>query len=297
MKKIKYIIVIILVLIIITALIVINLNNMFNKEDIEDIIKQNWKGKGILDVYQEITEGDIETAMGIILPWNEKTITQKYIDVDYKNKIYEALGNKAISSDKIGEKLETVTVSSYDIYTNKKYSIEATIFKIIGLSEQCVIAVQFDGENDYYGYINYDYAPETLGDFVRDFNFKDEVIFEIITYNCEYTNSKGEKRSRELEFYYVSNEKIWEILFDDLNAKNVYNRQGLNPSDNLRIKLYITINIPVLGIKRSIALLDEGLMLTNIGNPNVFYIGEEKVQNFINYVIENYYAYRTIYVK
>lgn len=287
MKKI-YIIISIFVLILVIILVG---QNITNKKENKDIISQNWKGKGIIDMYIESPTGEVATGIGKIPSWNDKKIYQKYNCVEYKDEIYEVISDKIIQNDRIGEKLENVTATGYDMYTNTKYDIGATIFKITELSEKCVVAVQFEGEIDYYSYINNSYTPKTLRDLVNDFNLKNEISFEKIEYNYEYLDSEENLKTKKLEFYDVNNEQIWETLFENLDLENI-----LDYANNYFIpKLEIIIDIPVLGTKENIILTDDGYLKTYIlERGKTFYIGKEKVESLTNYLIENYYAYRTI---
>ena len=72
---------------------------------------------------------------------------------------------------------------------------------------------------------------------------------------------------------------------DDLTAENVkdYDQMWLTR------KMSISIDIPALGYENiSLAVTEEGYLTTNIlATGKAFYIGEEKVDAFVEYVLEN----------
>ena len=60
----------------------------------------------------------------------------------------------------------------------------------------------------------------------------------------------------------------------------------------------ISVDIPILGYRNiSCSLTEEGYLVTNIlDTGKAFFIGKEKVQEFVNYIIANYEGYRIVYV-
>ena len=159
----------------------------------------------------------------------------------------------------------------------------------------CMIALQFEGDSNFYIYINTFYRPDTLGDFIDDLNLKENVTFGTINYNYSYTDNNGEWQYAEVEFYDVNNDDIWNMLFSDTSLENV--QDDLEVYTNGDFNISINVDIPFLGSKRvCITLTDRGYLTTNIFETGkAFYIGEDKVQEFLNYLVNNYDGYRLIY--
>lgn len=292
MKKLKY--VLIPAFIVIIAVICINQNNFFKPNT--NISKKEWKIKEIYRDNNIIT--DVFPEISVIPKWEEKTITQKFYSVNYQNTTYNTSRGAKLSSDKIAEKLGLATLNGYDSYTKTNHSINATLYKVANFSEKCVIAVQFEGNLEYYAYINPYYRPATLGEFMEDLNLKDIVSFGTVYYSYGYTDSNGNKQYEKIEFYDVSNEAIWQMLFNDFSLENIYHDSENYTSDYLTQNISISVNIPLLGLQNiSVSLTDKGYLLTNILETGKgFYIGEDKVQEFIDYIIENYDGYKIVYV-
>jgi hypothetical protein len=76
---------------------------------------------------------------------------------------------------------------------------------------------------------------------------------------------------------------IWELLLSDASLTNEYDKLS---SVSL---MDISIDIKVIGIKNiSLAVTADGYLQTNIfSTGKYFFIGEEKVQAFVDYVLAN----------
>lgn len=135
--------------------------------------------------------------------------------------------------------------------------------------------------------------PSTLGNFMEDLKLKEIVSFGTIYYDYWNTDSEGNKHCESIEFPNVNNDIIWQMLFDDITVENVHS-DGVYHSTIMTI----SVDISLLGYKDiSISLSEDGYLITNIlETGKTFYIGKEKVQNFVNCIIENYDGYKTVYI-
>lgn len=153
------------------------------------------------------------------------------------------------------------------------------------------------GDIDYYVYVNSYYRPTTLGEFMRDLNLEEITFFGTIYYNYWDEDSQ---ENINVEFYDVDNKIIWQKLFNNKNLENIYsdNDIGKYTSEKITQSISISVDIPLLGYKNiSVSLTDKGYLLTNILDTGKgFYIGEDKVQEFLNYIKENYDGYKIVYV-
>ncbi len=55
----------------------------------------------------------------------------------------------------------------FEIFTVKAYSINADIYSVKNFDPDCIVAVNFEGTDEYYIYTNAYYSPKTLGDFIN----------------------------------------------------------------------------------------------------------------------------------
>lgn len=288
--KLKYIIAPICVIVI--AVIGIFISDMFNSNsDIAISNKDNWIIKEV-----KAEKSSIDEPIATVPKWDEMSISQQYYEVEYNNSKYSSRITK-ISNDNILKNIGNATLIGYDTYTETTYSKKGELYSIKDLSEKCAIAVKFEGDNNYYVYENSYYKPKTLGEFMNDLNLKEITSFGTIYYN--YWDKDAEENVN-IEFYDVDNEIIWQKLFNNLNLENIYsdNDTAKYTSERFSQSISISVDIPLLGYKNiSVSLTDKGYLITNILDTGKgFYIGEDKVQEFLDYIKENYDGYKIVYV-
>lgn len=279
------------VCIIIIALIGISKSNLFNLKNNTTSNINEWK---IKEVY---IDGESENIDAIIPKWEEMSITEKFNSVEYNNGVYFSKKTKIVN-DRIEKNIGTSTFTGYDSYTNSNYNKIGNLYKIKNLSQKCVIAVQFENDNDYYVYANILYKPETLKEFMEDLKLKEIVSFGKIRYNYWNTDSDGKMKYETLEFNDDDDKTIWKMLFSNLDLKNIYTDNGKYRSDKYSTSIEISVDIELLGYKNiSVELTDKGYLITNIlDSGKAFYIGEEKVKEFLDYIMENYDGYKIVYI-
>lgn len=291
MKNLKLKYVLAPICIIFIAVIGIYKSGIFiSKPDIAISKKDGW-------IIKEVKTDKTTTSDTAIVPrWNEMSISQQFGEVEYTNNKYSSRIAK-ISKNNIIKNIGNTTLTGYDTYTETIYSKKGDLYSIKGIAEKCAIAVKFEGDTDYYVYVNSYYRPKTLGEFIEVLNLKDNISFGTIYYNYW---DKDSEENINVEFYDVDNEIIWNKLFSNLNLENIYsdNDTGKYTSERFSQSISISVDIPLLGYKNiSVSLTDKGYMLTNILDTGKgFYIGEDKVKEFLEYIKENYDGYKIVYV-
>lgn len=233
----------------------------------------------------------------VVVPrWNEMSISQQFYEVEYNGNKYSSRITK-ISNNNILKNVGEATLTGYDTYTKITYNKKAELYSIKDIAEKCAIAIKFEGDTDYYVYVNSYYRPATLGEFMKDLNLEKITSFGTIYYNYW---DKDFKENINVEFYGVDNKAIWQKLFNNKDLENIYsdNEIGKYTSEKITQNISIGVDIPILGYKNiSVSLTDKGYLLTNILDTGKgFYIGEEKVQEFLDYMKENYVGYKIVYV-
>lgn len=225
---------------------------------------------------------------GVVLPniinnsfvvqyWEDKSIVQKYPTFTYSNIRYTIFSTeikKGIDTEYVGNKVDDITVSGIDEYNkDKEYYINAEIYEINNVYKKCAYAIKFEGDDNYYSYLNTNYQFETLGDFIEKLNLKEYLQFGTATYK------------NNIVYKDFDDSIVWDMLLSDYSLVNtsLINNNYKNPL------MSIGSNIEALGIKNvSLAVNDEGYIQTNIlGTAKTFYIGEERVNNFVDYIIKN----------
>lgn len=264
-----------------------------SKPEIAILKKDNWIIKEV-----QIDKNN-NPSIAIVPKWDEMSISQKFMEVTYNQNQYSSRITK-ISNDNIERNIGTAILTGYDTYTDTYHRKKGELYTIKNIAEKCAIAVKFEENSDYYVYVNSYYKPTTLGEFIENLNLKEITSFGTIYYNYWDKNSNGDMEYNNIEFYNVDNKIIWQKLFDNLNLENIYsdNDTAKYTSERFSQSISISVDIPLLGYKNiSISLTDKGYLLTNILDTGKgFYIGEDKVQEFLNYIKENYDGYKIVYV-
>ena len=213
----------------------------------------------------------------IVQFWDDKTIVQKYPSFTYSNIRYTIFSTQikdGINTKYVGNKVDDIIVDGIDVYNkDEKYSINAEIYEIKNVYKECAYAIKFEGDKEYYSYLNTTYEFETLGDFIEKLNLEEYLQFGTATYK------------NNIVYQDFDDSIVWDMLLSDYSLTNtsLTNNNYKNPL------MSISTNIEALGIENvSLAVNDEGYIQTNIlGTAKTFYIGEEKVNNFIDYIIKN----------
>lgn len=262
-----------------------------SKPDIIISKKDDWIIKEV-----QVDKKDTHTDTAVVQKWNEMSISQQFNEVEYNNSRYSSRITK-ISNNNILKNIGNATLTGYDTYTKTTYNKKAKLYSIKDIEEKCAIAIKFEGDTHYYIYVNSYYKPTTLGEFIRDLNLE-----EIISFGTIYYNYWDEDLQEDInvEFYGVDNKVIWQKLFNNKNLENIYsdNDTAKYTSERFSQSIDISVDIPLLGYKNiSVSLTDKGYLLTNILDTGKgFYIGKDKVQEFLDYIKDNYDGYKIVYV-
>lgn len=262
-----------------------------SKPDIIISKKDDWIIKEV-----QVDKKDTPTDTAVIPKWNEMSISQQFNEVEYNNSKYSSRITK-ISNNNILKNIGNATLTGYDTYTETTYNKKAELYSIKDIEEKCAIAIKFEGDTDYYVYVNSYYRPTTLGEFTKDLNLE-----EIISFGTIYYNYWDEDLQEDInvEFYGIDNKIIWQKLFNNKNLENIYSDNDTEKytSERFSQSIGISVDIPLLGYKNiSVSLTDKGYLLTNILDTGKgFYIGEDKVQEFLDYIKDNYNGYKIVYV-
>ena len=262
-----------------------------SKPDIIISKKDDWIIKEV-----QVDKKDTPTDTAVIPKWNEMSISQQFNEVEYNNSKYSSRITK-ISNNNILKNIGNATLTGYDTYTETTYNKKAELYSIKDIEEKCAIAIKFEGDTDYYVYVNSYYRPTTLGEFTKDLNLEEIISFGTIYYNYW---DEDLQEDINIEFYGVDNKIIWQKLFNNKNLENIYSDNDTEKytSERFSQSIGISVDIPLLGYKNiSVSLTDKGYLLTNILDTGKgFYIGEDKVQEFLNYIKDNYNGYKIVYV-
>ncbi len=255
-------------------------SGILNQEKAPEMSDRRWPIKQIPQTEQE---GEI----AIVPRWEEMPIYRQFGDVTFRGVSYSTRSGK-IPADALSGEAGTATAHGYDIYTETAYTREAKLYSIKGISDQCAIAVCFEGDSNYYACVNAYYRPETLGDFIDDLN-----LHEIMNFGSVWYHEQLGKETALIEFVDPDASKIWELLLSDRLLPCV----AEDSSRNLSSVMSVSVNIPLLGYENiSLWVTADGYLVTNIlDTAKIFFLGTEKTEAFIHYITENCQGYEIVF--
>ena len=290
------------------AVVGVNYNNIVQQNINENAEKGKW-------IVKEVYIGKETTPeLAIAKKWDEMTISQQFSELYYddesknksnsiredelrdvintQNKNYLSR-NTIISNSYIESLLGTSSLTGYDSYKNILHNTIGYTYKIKGISDRYAVAVKFENDNNYYVYVNSYYKPNTLEEFVDDLNLKENISFGTVYYEHWYNDEDNNKQYENIQFEDVEKNVIWDMLFSNLDVINMH-----KDTDFHKTIMSISVDIELLGYKNiSVAVTEDGYLTTNILDiGKAFYIGTEKVNEFVNYILEHYQGYKIVYI-
>lgn len=222
--------------------------------------------------------------------WAEKALYAKYPTIDLGNDIIYSTAATWIDSSMVGEPIIEATAYGYDIYTDTEYKMGVVLYYINGISPDAAVAVSYDGfEGQYAVYTDNWYYPETLGEFIDSLNLRENLTFGTI-----YHTFREYESYMTVEYKITDPSVIRDMLLTHVDLKNVANEVTDEDMSHYRESMSISVNVDILGIKNvSLAVTENGYISTNIlGTRKLFYIGEDKAQEFFDYVEKNFEGVR-----
>ena len=208
--------------------------------------------------------------------WGSYSIERKYPSVDYNNSNYFVV--KKISKSVVSKKIRDTVATGYDPFSNEKHTIDATLYEIKNISSYCAIAVNFDGDENYFSYTNRDCNFETLGKLMEEFNFDENISINSGHYK--------EKDIAVIEYNKVKKSDITDLLYKHKSLKPVE-----EPTDRVLLD-DLSFNIEIKSITNElgyyIGISRSGYLCINVFHTqHLYYIGKENAKNFINSFTEN----------
>lgn len=221
--------------------------------------------------------------------WEDMDINGQFNELSYNEYTYHAIGS-GIDTGYVGQQLAESLAIGMDEYSGIVHQTNVTLYSIQNISADCAVAVKFPEAQRYYVYINAYYQPDTLGQFINDLSLADTIRFGSVWY--DYQKPSGEFAT--IEFTNLDSQTIWDMLLSDRDAAAVRDYD-----DHAFItEMSISVNIPLFGVENAVlAVTSDGYLTTNIlASGKAFFIGQEKVREFVDYVIENCEGHEIVYV-
>lgn len=151
----------------------------------------------------------------------------------------------------------------YEVGTDN--DVSATVYSVAGVSEKCVVAIDYPSAKTCPIYMNTEYEPATLRELVDDLALMKYMSF----------GSKNVGVPSEGAYYDADEDTIIEVLDECRDAANTNGRLSDFSHD-----LIITVDIPYISRDTYIIISQEGYIMTNITDREAtFYIGRAEAQS------------------
>ena len=236
-------------------------NGDSTQQIVEDASQAPVDGLYWKDTRQRNGKAYFNETFAIEWPWNCKAIYNQYTIVYVNGIEYNSRSSylgMSINADAIGEKIGDLVCDGYDYTTDEKHSIACSAYQIKNVDSSRVIAVKYDGYDEYYPFKPANnlgpYAPATLGALIDALD---------LTNNVKLNDFYYEQEGGDIH-YGLSDEhsvEIWKIIqkYADVKTDLVYE----NPWNRKVVSFAITSN--TLGINNlSFSFNQEGYWITNI---------------------------------
>lgn len=217
----------------------------------------------------------------ILCPWSDLPDSERWSSFTLSGEEYlrHFISNRPLDPSRIGKSRSEITLVGYDEVTGEKHTKKAEAFEIKNVAPDCALAVLYDDGN-YRTYILDRYAPDTLGQMVRDLGLRH--YLKVGNVYCSYMESDAWVTDT---YSGLKAEKLLE-LFDEYASAECETGEGAFSNKKLVNWYDISITIEELGHNNiSVSFTQNGYMITNIMDiGKVVYVGEDTAKEFFELI-------------
>jgi len=226
-----------------------------------------------------VDEKDPNHAESAASPFRPRTTASLFNSFAVDNALYSCENtSKKISPKMIEDCLGTAEAKATG--TSSEQTRPISYYRILGVSEQCAVAVIFEGEQDIYIYRNEKYAPTTLAQLLTDTNYE-----EYLTVN-KATITRVEGEYLHTAVHDADTELIIEALLTPMRTLSpVYIHHGGNSTSPAIVPAQIAIegSMEMFGYRHlDISISRNGYLVLSVFHSDyIFAISEEHLQHFL----------------
>lgn len=244
---------------------------------VKDPSMDNPAAVSLANITRPYREADIMgTEIAIIWPWEYMTVAEQYSMMTFDGRQYRSKG-RVRSAALLGEALGSCEAAGSDPYTGQEHRMTFEVYRINGVSEKRMAAVDLNGEFHVFQHDEYD-PPADFGELLDDYSLTQTLALDRFTVYDGYVD-KG---------YYSlgDDEYIWQILVSCRDAvfvdDNIWN-------PGMRSYISFTATSEALGAYKGVFYVSaDGYVMTNIFDWGYFFdIGEDAAGRIISYATEN----------
>ena len=199
--------------------------------------------------------------------WDERPINEQFGSFTL-NGIEYLSRSREVAPESIGDVLGTVTMTGWDIYEEKTYTMQATAYQMQGFASDFAAAVQFDGYDGYYAYTNcFGYFPATFGEMVDAMDLTQELTFGTLYLD---------QNKFQTDTYNTA--VLYALLTECRDAENHFDTSGTDAYFRHEPLFTVSATVDKLSIcNKSFRITKDGYICTNLMEWGYsFYIGTQK---------------------
>ena len=215
----------------------------------------------------------ISAEMGAETDWERRTTPGKFPGIIYDGVEYsypygytEGKRETKRSATLIKSGVKAVNYVPAGVGKDTEHTTMADIYSLSGFDKKLVIGVKFKGESNIYPYINTQYKPATLGEFLKAVDYDNTVTYGGIRL-MNISMPVNDENKADIKRY----------LLSDTAAKNDESA-ALTGS-------YVTLSVSLKELNinnKKFRVYESGYIQTNlIGYYFTFYVGKDNVESFL----------------
>ena len=165
------------------------------------------------------------------------------------------------------------TLKNLNPTTDKTETATADIYALQGFNKKLAVGVQFAGEQKPHIYINTEYLPQTLGEFLSAIDYDNTIRYGNIRLYKDGTFPVNDQNKADIRRYLLSNSSVRNETPAD------------RPLNDLPYGDYVTLTVycDELGLhNKAMYIYESGYVATNlVGRVYLFNVGKENVAAFL----------------
>lgn len=223
----------------------------------------------------------LDPSTGMQLGWEDMPLYDKFNwfkrgDIEFTSRKYTGSTYGDVPADKVGEKLYDVTMTAYETFSAKEFTMSAEVYAIEGIDTEAAVALKYDGTDEYYVFISRGYFPDTLGGLIDALSLRDTMKFGTIYIEQVYNGENGFYIYDPLTMTEERTQTIWKFLDECRDIRHVDEGAFVG----YRQLFSISVDAELIGTaNHGIWFTDNGYMITNIMEFGyAFYIGNGRIQ-------------------
>lgn len=222
----------------------------------------------------------LDPSTGMQLGWEDMPLYDKFNwfrrgDIEFTSRKYTGSTYGDVPADKVGEKLYDVTLTAYETFSAKEFTMSAEVYAIEGIVSDAAVALKYDGTDEYYVFISRGYFPDTLGGLIDALSLRDTMKLGTIYIEQVYNGENGFYIYDPVTMTDAGTETIWKFLDECRDIRHVDEGAFVG----YRQLFSISVDAELIGTaNHGIWFTDNGYMITNIMEFGyAFYIGNERI--------------------